>query len=474
MKIWLPGCIFLAQSMFNLLKDEFPTLPGRAQYVPDIVTAAIGAIVIARIVLLGRMRSFPVSYWLVFFGFVYIVVCGSVLNKLSPDVAFAGIRFYFRYVPIFLLPFAFDYSERDIKRLFAVVMVLAFVQIPLALRQRFFSHVDLLSGDVVRGTTSSSGGLAVLGVTLVLVVLAYFLDGRMTSRRAALLSLSFLAPPSLAEVKIVPIFLTIGGLAVLFSRRNSLSMLRIVGVASGGVILLTLFILVYDSLYAKPGGDSYIDRMTSEDRVLDKYLLKGIDALPFNDVIENKDLVAKPIRYKTQDRRVGRFDSIRMPFSSLLPSEGMKLALGVGIGNTFSTFGDGARYLFVRDALGGGMTSITQLLWETGVLGTLFFVLTITMIGIDSFRLSRGEGFMGTFGAAWFGVTAVVGVELVYHSIIGLPVLASLYFLFSGIVVSNRHTKFSAANAASKSTAQPPKVSGDPSLVLAERKATRP
>ncbi len=123
---------------------------------------------VARLVLLGRIGLVPLRYWLVFLGFLYIVVCGSILNALSPDVAFAGIRFYFKYVPLFLLPFAFDYSEKDVKRLFTLVMILAFIQIPLAVRQRFFMFADKLSGDVVTGTTASSGGLAVLSVALAL------------------------------------------------------------------------------------------------------------------------------------------------------------------------------------------------------------------------------------------------------------------------------------------------------------------
>ena len=456
MKILLPGSVIFAISLLTVLKDEILSLPTRAQYVPDLVVAFVGSIVVARIVLLGRIGLIPLRYWLVFLGFLYVVVCGSILNHLSPDVAFAGIRFYFKYVPLFLLPFAFDYSEKDVNRLFGLVVVLALVQIPLAVRQRFFKFATELSGDVVTGTTGSSGGLAVLGVALVLVVLAFYLDSRVSPLRAGVLGLTFLAPASLAEVKVVPIFFFLGVLGVLLTRRDRLGTSRIVGVVCGAALLIGAFVLVYDLLYAKARGGDYVELVASKDRALNHYMYKGMDALPFRTMSEHKDLVAKPIRFKTDDRRVGRFDSLWMPFSSLLPSEAMKLLVGLGIGNTFSTFGDGGRFLFVRDELGGGMTTVTQLIWETGILGTLFFVATVTLIGIDSLRLSSERSFRGTVGAAWTGVSVVVGAELVYHSIFGIPILAALFFLFSGVVVAGRSKKVKSPLKASRSSAPQP------------------
>lgn len=439
MKVILPASILFAVSLLNLLKDEIPSLPTRAQYAPDLVVALTGGIVVARLVLMGRIALVPVRYWLVFLGFLYAVVSGSILNDLAPDVAFAGIRFYFKYVPLFLLPFAFDYSEKDIKRLFALVAILALVQIPLALRQRFFKFATDLSGDIVTGSTGSSGALAVLGVALVLVLLALYLDSRVSPLRAGLLSLLFLAPASLAEVKVVPVFLAIGGLGILWARRDRLGTSRILGAAFGAALLIGAFVLVYDSLYAKARGGDYLELVASKDRAFKSYMLKGMDAKPFSTMRHSNDLVAKPIRYTTDDRSVGRFDSLRMPFSALLPSDAIKLLLGLGIGNTFSTFGDGARYLFVRDELGGGMTTLTLLIWETGIIGALFFVATITLIGFDSLRVSERKTFIGTVGAAWVGVTILVGAELGYHSIFGRADLTSLFFLLSGIIVANAH-----------------------------------
>ncbi len=415
-----------------------PNSPTRAQYVPDLVVGLVGSIVIARIVLLGRIGLIPVRYWLVFLGFLYIAISGGVLNDLSPDVAVAGIRFYFRYVPLFLLPFAFDYSEKDIKRLFVLIVTLAFIQVPLALRQRFLKFASDPSGDIVTGSMGSSGGLAVLGVALILVLLAFYLDSKISPTRAGVLGLLFLAPASLAEVKVLPFFFFFGALGVLLARRDRLGTSRIIGAACGAVLLIGSFIAVYDLLYAKGRDGGYVELVTSKDRALTGYMLKGMDAAPFRTIEDQKNLVAKPIRYRTEDNRsVGRFDSLCMPFSSLLPSEVTKLLTGLGIGNTFSTFGEGARYLFVRDELGGAMTTISQLIWETGVLGALFFVATVALIGIDSLRLSTATGFMGTVAAAWVGVTAVVGVELVYHNVFGRLTLTSMFFLLSGIIVAN-------------------------------------
>ena len=118
--------------------------------------------------LTGRFVLIPLRYWLLFLGFPDVAISAAVVNGVSPDVTIGGIRFYFRYIPLFLLPFAFDYSDKDLRRLFILLVALALVQIPVAFKQRFIEYAKVVSGDVITGTLSLSTSLTLFCIGMIM------------------------------------------------------------------------------------------------------------------------------------------------------------------------------------------------------------------------------------------------------------------------------------------------------------------
>ncbi len=157
MKLTLPLSIFVVTFLVGFVLQRFPGLPRQFIYIPDMVVGLVGSIVIVRIIATKRLGRVPLRYLLVFTAFCYVVVCGALVNGLAPGVLFAGLRTYFKYVPLFLIPFAYDYSRRDIEKLFVGLLVLALLQIPVALYERFDLYRGLPSGDVVTGTLARGG-----------------------------------------------------------------------------------------------------------------------------------------------------------------------------------------------------------------------------------------------------------------------------------------------------------------------------
>ena len=183
MKFLLPVAVFLCVMLVHLLMREFPSLPDRFQYLPDLAIAGVSAVVILRLVTSRGLSRIPLRYWIVFLCFLYVVISGLILNKVSPGVIVGGIRFYFKYLPLVLLPFAFDYSQADAKRLFKVLAVLALLQALLALRQRFSEYSNVVTGDVITGSLGSSTSLSLFAIGMIIYVVALFVDKRIGWRR---------------------------------------------------------------------------------------------------------------------------------------------------------------------------------------------------------------------------------------------------------------------------------------------------
>ena len=435
MKFLLPATVFLCVFLVHFVMHEFPSLPDRLQYLPDVPIAGVCAIVIGRLVATGRLSQIPLRYWIVFLCFLYVVVSGLILNEVSPGVVVGGIRFYFKYIPLFLLPFAFDYSPADAKRIFKMLSVLALIQIPLALRQRFSEYSGIVSGDVITGSLGSSTSLSLFAIGMIVYVVALFVDKRISLMRAVALGLLFILPATVNETKVTPIALALGTAGVLFARRHTVNSRQLVLVSVAGVVLLGAFVLAYDYLYRTPGGAGYIDFMSNKESVIDNYMLRGVGAKPFAIARdEDRKFVAKPV-LKDKETWIGRFDAVRMPFTTLRSSDGVRFLLGLGLGNVSSTFGDGAHYIDLKFELGAMASTLSQLLWETGLLGAAFAILLLCMVASDSLALSSRDSPFAALAASWFGISLIILATLAYTNLILMPEITCLIAFLSGMVV---------------------------------------
>jgi len=446
MKLVLPGSIFLAAFFLPYLLAQIPSLPDRVVYATDLIVALVGSVVVARLIASKRFGMIPARYWLTFLAFCYVAVSAILINDVSPDVIFAGVRTYFKYVPLFLLPFAYEYSETDLKRVLMLVLALALVQVPVTLHQRFFEFSAFSSGDSVVGTLAIPAAGSVLSLTALTMMVAFFLAGRLSIQKAVPLCLLVFIPAMINETKITPIFMLISGAALVFLNRNRLSLRQIGLVLSLGVTMLASFVLVYNQLYGDRTGGGYLSYMTSKERTLDNYNLTGIQAKKFEVTRRRNELVASPYREgidlpedDTSEPKVGRLDSVRLPFQALLPDEGIRLLLGLGIGNVTSTFGNGGDYLYIKRELAGGETDVALLVWETGVLGLILVISLVVLFINDSLFLAKEESLVGAVAVGSFGIFSVWICCTFYKSLFNaMPQILALFMFLGGVLAAAR------------------------------------
>jgi hypothetical protein len=340
-----------------------------------------------------------------------------------------------------LIPFAFAFSDTSIRNQLIVLSLVLFAQVPLTIWQRFVEFRGLATGDFISGTLTSTSSVAILAVFAILATLAFYIDKRIRMSAAFVLAFLFLLPAAIAETKVTPILLALGGGAVLLVRWRQLGSRVIVQSAVVGGVLLGVFHAgIHNTLYADRHGRTYVQEMTDSSAILDGYNLTGVRVKPFRVNREGRyAIVGRTSALESgEERLVGRFDSVRLPINALLPEEQLRLLVGLGIGNVGSDFGSGGDYLNVRNELGGTSTTLAMLLWETGVLGTLLFVLFLTFVTMDARRLAASEGLSGSLGAVMFGVGPVVILCLAYANLFHLHEVLILFSYFGGLVASRR------------------------------------
>ena len=256
-----------------------------------------------------------------------------------------------------------------------------------------------------------------------------------------ILGLLFMLPATLNETKVTPIALAVGTAGVLFARRRVLNTRQLALVSLAGMLLFGAFVLAYDRLYQTPDRAGYMEFMFDKKAVINGYMLRGVRAKPLAIARDDgPQLVGKPV-LTDRETWIGRLDAVRMPFTVLLASDGIRFLLGLGLGNVSSTFGDGASYLDLKTELGAMGSTLTQLLWESGLLGTTIAILLLCMVARDSLILSSGDSPFATLAAAWFGVALVLLATLAYTNLILMPEITALVAFFSGLVISKSQPK---------------------------------
>ena len=213
MKSLLPLSVFVSTFLISFAIQRVPGIPKQFVYFPDLVIGCVASFVVVRLIATKRLGRIPLRYVLLFSAFCYVVISGALVNHLSPEVLFAGLRTYFKYVPLFLLPFAYDYSDRDIKYQFVALLCLGLLQIPVSFYQRFIQYRDSHRVDVITGTLAGggSGTLSIVLVSMVTAIIALYLGKRISVRWAFGLGLLLLLPTTINETKVTPILLLIGG-----------------------------------------------------------------------------------------------------------------------------------------------------------------------------------------------------------------------------------------------------------------------
>ena len=416
-----------------------PSAPPRLSLLLDALIGVIAITVFVKILAERSWALIPARYFLLMLAFTYVCITGLILNAVPTDTAFAGSRYFFRYLPVVLLPFAFKLDEREQKLILGVFAFIFMLQLPVTVLQRFVFWSDLVTGDEVRGTYGSSSSVAVMACIGLVFTLTFYIKGRIGAVRAGMLSLVLLIPPSLAEAKVTPILIAVGVAVLVWQFRKQFSAGKMLLVSIATFAGITMFVVVYSVMYSPEEGVGYFEVMT-DDRY--QYQYEDIEAPELElNLAERSDQLGKfnPTAAIQTNREPGRIDSMLMPFQALWPNEPLTLLFGVGIGNMTSNFGQGGDYFYLTKSMSGASTTISHLLWETGLFGCILYLYFLISLVFDCLKYSHDrEDFISVIAMAMVPTSAIMGLTLIYTNTFFRFDIMLPYLFMMALVLADR------------------------------------
>ncbi|MBK8970411.1 MAG: hypothetical protein IPM37_03150 [Hahellaceae bacterium] len=415
--------LLLSVFFLDYIATDMGLLPRIATWIPELLSGVALLLILGQ---LAKTRSLVIAPKYVLFGIILIAFLATTvaINAVQAGAIFAGIRTYFRYLPLFLLPSIFPQSEKMLQVQLKLVLVCCFIQLPIAFYQKYFKYASksALSGDWIVGTLQVSSLLSIVLVSAIAIVFAFTLRGRIKPWQAGLIILWLVIPTTINETKgtlfLLPIALFIPTLITAILKKQ-LSVL--VPVMALSAFLVLGFTFVHQLVWQDRGkGQDDLSTFMLEGRFLD-YLYRDVD---YNESTG-----------KVDDLHIGKMDSIALAFK-VLSKDPMELLIGKGMGNVSKSFnrlleGEYEKYA----GLGTDYTMFGFLLWEIGLVGIAIVVTGCFMVAKDAYSLSRSPDFFGIFASGWVAIVFIYITSLFYKNIIAHNAIGFMFWYFSGVIV---------------------------------------
>jgi len=395
-------------------------LPAKANYLLE----GFSAVTLLYVLAAGVRNRFELvrpEYWALFAAMLIVMVCGVVLNSVGSGPIFAGIRNYFRTLPFFFIGAVVAFSEKQVRRQLALLMLIAIVQIPIAASQRMATlERGGMTGDSTSGTLLLSHTLSVFLICGIAIVLALQRRGLISLQTMLILMVLFIIPTTINETRatffLLPVTLMVTSLV-----------LAKPGQRIKNVVVALFAISIFGAIFI-PTYDHFI-------------AARGVHHTTTLGIFEGDRMESK-LFYDAQlgtSEQVARVDMIVVPTEHLW-SDPVRLIFGYGMGNVSDS------------ALGAGFTGYYYLLWkpflyigysrvvlELGMAGLVVMLLILWCIFRDCRDVSRRDrGVFGALAAGWAGVTALFVMSLVYIDVTPIQSLSMLFWFYSGLVAAHR------------------------------------
>ena len=440
----IPYVLFLSIFFLEFLSADLGILPTQVKLIPELIS---GFVLVASVMYLAARKTIAIhpKYLLLLAVFIIQLLAGIILNSVEAGTVFAGIRYYFKYAPLFLLPAVFIFTDAQIMRQLKVLLFLGLLQLPVVLYQYFIykkpGH-DTLDLDTVSGTIPITSILSIYLISVILMMLAFYFKQRLSLRHFFILTLFMFLPTTLNDTKgtviLLPVAVFVVALAGKVFTENAKKLIPILAILP---ILFGTFFFVYNSFFIEDGlrSNDLTTFFTDPKRGIKRYLYTGeAAALDAKSVLRNKQVVVGQTSARdTEEGQIRRIDAIILPFR-VLATDPTKLLLGLGIGNASESAIDefSGEYKDIL-AMNSTQVELAYMVWEIGILGLLIFLLFFYFIYKDAKALSRSNTLPGTIALGWIGVVVVVVLSLLYKNIMVFNVVGFLFWYFSGYVVAS-------------------------------------
>lgn len=348
------------------------------------------------------------NYIIILIVFILHITLGFVINNVPSGAVFFGMRTYFKAIPLFLLPAVYKFDDSDITKLTFFILMLSFMQLPVVIWQRFYKYASFLGGDRMGGSLGhgTSGVLSLFLLIVLSFIVAYFLKKRISFWFFIISSFIIFLPTTMNETKITFVLLPLSLLipvVVLKNQRGKILKIILISIIACGMIFTLKE--VYDHFQKKRNPQGIMRYAHNKDH-LEKYIKGRTDPL----------IIA--LEKATENIQVFVF--------------------GRGAGNVSGAFSTQLTGRYAKDAVRYrvGAISITQLIWEIGVIGTLIFMIFVWMVFFDSIQLCKRNDLLGAFSLGMITFSIIFVGAFFYTAPLILNIFMYLFYLSAGYVVS--------------------------------------
>lgn len=413
--------LFVCVFTLDYVRSEFG-LPQVLGLVPELLSGVALLMVFNGIIANGlKMRA---SYLLVFAIFVLVVLAGLVIADASAGPLVGGIRFYGKYVPFMLLPMVFEFSERQLQFQMKLLLGLALLQLPVTFLQRFVIYAGG-SGDLARGTFTSGSQNAIVLLSVIAVITGFYNKRLLSGAQAVIIGVLLFLPSTMAEVKgafvLMPIALL---LPTLFSTGSK---------PSAGLLLRTSIVLVlalgtYSLLYNL--AESTRDRTVKEEHRTSilEFILDPRSVLLY---------LAPKLAGSENANREGRIDQVVEPLIEH-KDDLLKLATGLGLGalskSPFKALSSDQHAHILAN--GRARVTMSYLLWEIGILGTLVVLVALFLVWRDALHVRHSPHPIGAIALGWLAVVPIFFLAMFWKNTIINNAVMFLFAYYSGHIMA--------------------------------------
>jgi len=355
----------------------------------------------------SKQTRLPLKYSMLLTLYLLHILIGFFLNQVAGFTMLAGLRIYTKFIPIFLVPLIYPFTESAFKKIILWIFALSMLQFPVVVWQRFFKYATSLSGDPMGGTLgmSTSGVLAIYLIIIISFLVAFYFKEEISLPVFLLSSAAAFIPITLNETKISFILLPFAFIfPALFIRGKREVIIRVLLVLLLFTVSFTALKGVYDHFSKKRYG----------------YGITGFVTLPGIMEKYNKTRIL-PIKYAF----VKASEEPRFVF------------FGRGAGNVSEGFTRELSGKYVEEGRRYGMgITFVKLMWELGMMGTILFYLFLFFVFWDAVKFCKQDGVSGAFALGMVSGTFFLGISTFYTFTLDSNVLIFMFFLAAGQLVS--------------------------------------
>jgi hypothetical protein len=413
------------------LVDFFPSglklMPRPVGYTVDLLALVICVLMGLRLVGRGRTAIAPKYLGLVIL-YLIALVTSVILNWTRVEPFIVGMRFHLKYLPFFLLPMVFEFSDQEIRKQLRFILTLLLLQFPIVMLQKFVflrhAHADFMTG-----TLGVSSHLSMVLICAIAIAFAFHLRGELSLKRFLGTTLWLFGAAVLNETKSTLVLFPMALALPAFFLPRVWASAKIKNLFTVGVVVLLLG-TIFATTFQAIEGYSVIEHYEKE--------------------AEGQGYLYTGSQGGVAEKEIGRVDAILLALKDL-SKDGYGLFFGLGAGNVISVGPRSFRgdYAAAKVRYRGEALTLTHQLWELGLAGVVIYMAFLLFIFWDALFLTKSSGVFGVLGLGFTAVSAIVSISIIYKNIMFFNALYVLFWYFSGVIAARAHKLRGLANAIS-------------------------